>query len=144
MEDRAVLTGYRLRGLREQKNSTQGEIEKRTGLLRTYVSHVENGYTLPALGTMEKFAHALEVPLYQLFYEGEEQPKQPKLLRCKATADKHRGSGGKDPRMIAPSCELFSRMKEEHRRYPFHLAKKMVGRNLHKVSSSRGEQKNFA
>ena len=57
--------------IREQKNISQGEIEKRTGLLRGYISRVEHGHTVPAIETLEKFARALEVPMYQLLYEGE-------------------------------------------------------------------------
>lgn len=72
-----MIIGDRLRVLREQKNFSQGEIEKRTGLLRCYISRVENGHTVPAVETLEKFARALEVPIYQLFYDGEEPPNLP-------------------------------------------------------------------
>jgi len=65
-----MLVGDRLRALREQKNLSQGHIEKRTGLLRCYVSRVENGHTVPGLDTLEKWARALDIPLYQIFYEG--------------------------------------------------------------------------
>lgn len=51
------------RALRGAKNLSQGDIEKRTGLIRCYVSRVENGHTVPALKTLEKFARALELPL---------------------------------------------------------------------------------
>ena len=57
-----VLISDRLRSIREEKNLSQGDIEKRTGLLRCYVSRVENGHTVPAVETIEKFARALEVP----------------------------------------------------------------------------------
>ena len=71
--------GQRLKKLRGAKKLSQGDIEKRTGLFRCYVSRVENGYTVPSMETLEKFARALEIPLYRLFYEGEEPPKKPKL-----------------------------------------------------------------
>jgi transcriptional regulator with XRE-family HTH domain len=61
-----MVIGDRLRALREEKKFLQGEIEKRTGLLRCYISRVENGHTVPAVETLEKFARALEVPMYQL------------------------------------------------------------------------------
>jgi transcriptional regulator with XRE-family HTH domain len=64
--------GARLRQLREQKGLSQGDIERRTGLLRCHISRVENGHKLPSLETLEKFASALEVPLYQIFYDGKE------------------------------------------------------------------------
>lgn len=66
-----MLIGERLRAIREAKKMSQGDVEHRTGLLRAYISRVENGHTVPAVETLEKFARALEVPIYQLFYEGD-------------------------------------------------------------------------
>ncbi len=60
-----MIIGDRLRALREEKKLSQGDIEKRTGLLRCYISRVENGHTVPAVETLEKMARAFEVPLYQ-------------------------------------------------------------------------------
>jgi transcriptional regulator with XRE-family HTH domain len=56
-----VIIGDRLRDMREQKKLSQGDIEKRTGLPRCYISRVENGHTVPAIETLEKLARALEV-----------------------------------------------------------------------------------
>jgi transcriptional regulator with XRE-family HTH domain len=69
-----MLIGTRLRQLREQKQMSQGDIEERTGLLRSYVSRIENGFTVPSLETLERFAAVLGVQLYQLFVSGEEAP----------------------------------------------------------------------
>jgi transcriptional regulator with XRE-family HTH domain len=66
-----MVIGDRLRELRDSKGLSQGDIEKRTGLLRCYISRVENGHTVPAIETLEKLARALEVPMYRLFHEGE-------------------------------------------------------------------------
>jgi len=65
-----MVIGDRLRELREAKELSQGDIEERTGLLRCYVSRVENGHTVPAVDTLEKLARALVVPMYQLFHAG--------------------------------------------------------------------------
>ena len=73
-----MLIGDRLKTLREAKNFSQGDIEKKTGLLRCYVSRVENGHTVPAVETLEKFARALELPLYHLMFDGDEPPTLPK------------------------------------------------------------------
>jgi len=73
--------GDRLHELRQSKKLSQGDIENRTGLLRCYISRVENGHTVPAIETLEKLARALEIPLYQLFYDGEEPPKLPNYLK---------------------------------------------------------------
>ncbi len=75
-----MMIGDRLRALREEKKFTQGDIEKRTGLLRCYISRVEHGYTVPNVETLEKLARGLEVPIYQLFYEGAEPPNLPNFL----------------------------------------------------------------
>jgi transcriptional regulator with XRE-family HTH domain len=69
-----MIIGERLRELRRQKGFTHGDIQERTGLLRCYVSRVENGHTVPSIGTLEKMACALEVPLYRIFHDGEVPP----------------------------------------------------------------------
>ena len=79
-----MIIGDRLRALRAEKNLSQGDIEKRTGLIRCYVSRVENNHTVPAIETIEKFARALEVPMYPLFYYGEEPPQLPILAKRKS------------------------------------------------------------
>ena len=69
----------RLRELRESKGLSQGDIERRSGLLRSYISRVEGGYTAPSLSTLEKFAKALGVQPYQLIFEGAGRPTSPKV-----------------------------------------------------------------
>lgn len=69
--------GGRLRELRTQRKMSQGDIEKRTGLLRCYVSRVEGGYTVPSVATLEKFAAALAVPLHMIFYRGKKSDLRP-------------------------------------------------------------------
>ena len=61
--------GITIRGYRLQKGLSQGDIEKRTGLLRCYLSRVENGHTVPSLDTLSKIAQALDIPLAQFFAE---------------------------------------------------------------------------
>jgi transcriptional regulator with XRE-family HTH domain len=61
--------GATIRTYRLQKGMSQGDIEKRTGLLRCYLSRVENGHTIPSLDTLAKIAHAMEVPLGHFFGE---------------------------------------------------------------------------
>jgi transcriptional regulator with XRE-family HTH domain len=59
--------GETIRTYRLQKGMSQGDIEKRTGLLRCYLSRVENGHTIPSLDTLAKIAGAMELPLAQFF-----------------------------------------------------------------------------
>jgi transcriptional regulator with XRE-family HTH domain len=63
----AMNIGTTIRGYRLQKGMSQGDIEKRTGLLRCYLSRVENGHTVPSLETLQKIAGALDLPLSQFF-----------------------------------------------------------------------------
>jgi len=121
-----VIIGDRLREMREEKKLSQGDIEKRTGLLRCYISRVENGHTVPAIETLEKLARALEVPLYQLFYDGEEPPKLPNLPKRKSSEDIAWGSSGKDGRFLNKLRRLLAKTEEADRRLLLHMAQKMA------------------
>ena len=123
-----MIVGECLRALREEKKLSQGEIEKRTGLLRCYISRVENGHTVPAVETLEKFARALEVPMYQLFYEGDEPPKLTNLLIRKTAGELAWGDSGKDARTLAKFRRLLSRTDEADRKLLVSMAQKMARR----------------
>jgi len=89
--------GLRIRQLREEKGMSQGDIEEITGLLRSYVSRVENGHTVPSLETLERFAAALAVPVYRFFYTGDDPPATQNLLPRATISELAPGSeGGKD------------------------------------------------
>ena len=74
-----MLIGERIRVIRERKQLSQVELAVRTGLVRSYISGVENGYIVPSVETLEKIARVLEVPLHRLFYDGDEPPSLPNL-----------------------------------------------------------------
>jgi transcriptional regulator with XRE-family HTH domain len=61
--------GTTIRAYRLQKGLSQGDIEKKTGLLRCYLSRVENGHTVPSLDTLAKIALALDLPIAQFFVD---------------------------------------------------------------------------
>ena len=114
-----MLVGDRLRALREQKNLSQGHIEKRTGLLRCYVSRVENGHTVPSLDTLEKWARALEIPLYQIFYEGENAPA-PQPIKTNG------GLNRAEARFLMQLRKALSHTKEADRQLLLAMARKMA------------------
>jgi transcriptional regulator with XRE-family HTH domain len=122
-----MIVGDRLRVIREEKKLSQGDIEKRTGLLRCYVSRVENGHTVPAIETLEKFARALEVPMYELFYEGDEPPKllNPPLRKDDKDAW---GGSGKDARFLSKLRRVLGNADESDRKLIMHMAQKMARR----------------
>jgi transcriptional regulator with XRE-family HTH domain len=123
-----VIIGDRLRDMREEKKLSQGDIEKRTGLLRCYISRVENGHTVPAIETLEKLARAMEIPMYQLFYDGEEPPKLPNLPKRKSSDDIAWGSSGKDSRYLGKLRRLLAKTEEEDRKLLLYMAQKMAKR----------------
>ena len=96
-----MVIGNRLKELRESKQLSQGDIEKRSGLLRCYISRVENGHTVPAIETLEKMARSLEVPMYRLFHAGEVPAG---LSKMKPPKDDEFGSKGRE-------ADYFSKLR---------------------------------
>jgi transcriptional regulator with XRE-family HTH domain len=123
-----MIIGDRLREMRETKKLSQGDIEKRTGLLRCYISRVENGHTVPAIETLEKMARALEVSIYQLFYDGNEPPELPNLLKRKSSDGNAWGSSGKDAQFLSKLRRLLGKTNEEDRKVILFMAQKMANR----------------
>ena len=125
-----MLIGERLKALREHKKLSQGDIEKRTGLLRVYISRVENGHTVPSIETLEKFARALEVPIFQLFYDGE-KPPAPSLPQFN---DGGWGSSGRDARTLGRFRRLLRRTSKADQKLLLFMAQKMSQRKRHQES----------
>jgi transcriptional regulator with XRE-family HTH domain len=122
-----MVIGDRLRELREAKNLSQGDIQKRTGLFRCYTSRVENGHTVPSVETLEKYAGALEIPLYKLFYDDTEPLQKP--IKAAIKANSERGSRGKEDRELRRIAKSLSRMDDRDRRLLIHMASKFAARN---------------
>lgn len=118
-----MIIGDRIRQLREQKKLSQGDIQERTGLLRCYISRIENGHTVPAVDTLEKFARALEVPMYQLFYDGQTRPIVPKLPETRATDGFVSGKGAL---YFSRLRRFVAKMNEKDRKLLLHFAGKSV------------------
>lgn len=109
----------RLRVLRESKGFSQGDIERRTGLIRCYVSRVENGHTVPSLRTLEKWARALEIETYQLFFAGNKKPVAPRVRETSSKnseetllLEQFRTLAAADQRLIR---ELMGKMRSQRR-----------------------------
>ena len=83
---------------------------------------------MPSVETLEKFARALEVPMYQLFYDGENPPKLPNLPKRKSADDVVWGSKGKDANLLANFCRLFSRIEEDEMGIVLFMTQKMARR----------------
>ena len=125
-----MLIGTRLRQLREQKQLSQGDIQERTGLLRCYISRVGNGRTVPSLETLERFAGVLDVPLYQLFFSGDEVPPTPNLTPRKTLEELSGGNGDKgiDAQLLSKLRKLLNRLTDLDQDFILSLAKGMAAR----------------
>jgi transcriptional regulator with XRE-family HTH domain len=124
-----MVIGTRLKKLREDRNLSQGDIEKRTGLLRCYISRVENGHTVPSLETLERLAGALEIPLYQLFYEGDEPPALPSLSKRRTTEELALDpEQEKEFRFFEKVKKLLTRVDEKDRQLILYMAQKLASR----------------
>jgi transcriptional regulator with XRE-family HTH domain len=121
----SVFLNDRLKQLRESRNLSQGDIEKKTGLLRCYISRVENGHTVPSVVTLEKMARALQLPLYQIFYDGNEQPVAPYQVAPRHNAKGDWASYGKGLRLFTKIRYALSRTSENDRDLILHLVEKL-------------------
>ncbi len=124
-----MVIGTRLRKLREERNLSQGDIEKRTGLLRCYISRVENGHTVPSLETLERLAAALQIPFYQMFYDGEEPPVLPNIGRRKTTDEiAEEVAHSKDSRFLMRFRSLVAKINDRDKRLLIYMAQKLASR----------------
>jgi transcriptional regulator with XRE-family HTH domain len=119
-----MVIGDKLKALRAQKNLSQGDVEKRTGLLRCYISRVENGHTIPSVDTLEKMARALEIPMYRLFTDAD-HVKKPNIP---TEIIPRRAANSKEEGVLRSFAKLFARMDEKRRGLLFHMASKMASR----------------
>ena len=117
--------GNRLKQFRELQGLSQGKIEGRTGLLRCYISRVENGHTVPSVETLEKFARALEMPLYQLLYE---EGRPPKSFKTQVQEIDDWASRGKGRSIFSKLQNALQKMSVPDRALLLYMAAKMVGK----------------
>jgi transcriptional regulator with XRE-family HTH domain len=119
-----MIVGERIRSLREEKKLSRGDLQERTGLQRTYIWRVENGYTVPAIETLEKFARGLEVPIYKFFYEGK---KPPPLAHIDADSGLW-GAEGEAKKMLRRFRRCFAHIDESERSLLLYVAEEMARR----------------
>jgi len=66
--------GDTIRRFRLKRGLSQGDIERRSGLLRCYLSRVENGHTTPSLDTLAKIASAMDTSVGELLASSSGEP----------------------------------------------------------------------
>jgi transcriptional regulator with XRE-family HTH domain len=89
-------------------------------------SRVENGHTVPAIETLEKLARALEIPMYQLFYDGDEPVKAPAVFKRESSDDGLWGNSGKDAKFLNQLRRLLGKAKEDDRKLILYTLQKMA------------------
>ena len=124
-----MTLGERLKSLRAQRGISQGEIERRTGLLRSYISRIENGHTVPSVETLEKMARALQIPLYRLFYDGEQPPALSTVSTLRTSSRDEWGRTGKWSVFFHRVHALVARMKDADRKLLLLVAHRMIRRH---------------
>jgi len=109
--------GQTIKDYRLQKGMSQGDIEKRTGLLRCYLSRVENGHTVPSLDTLAKIAGAMELPLSQFFMENGRENGSKNLPQL--TED--------EMRFLTQMRRYTAQLNDSDRKLVLAMVKKMAG-----------------
>ena len=128
-----MMLGIRLKEIREDKKLSQGDIETLSGLKRCYVSRVENGHTVPAVETLEKMARALGVPMYRLFYEGEEPPAAP---QSQFDDKKAWGTSGRPRLYLARLVVALQKMTPDNRQLILTMAHRVSRRRPRRGKAS--------
>ncbi|HUI40442.1 MAG TPA: helix-turn-helix transcriptional regulator [Terriglobia bacterium] len=120
--------GARLRKLREDKHLSQGDIENRCGLLRCYISRVENGHTVPSIETLERLSGALEVPLFRLFCDDLEAAPVRAGNRSPASSDSDAPESDTDKRYFGEVRRLLSQAGQQERKFFLNMARRFTTR----------------
>ena len=116
-----MIVGERIRALREAKGFSQGDMEKCSGLLRCYISRVENGHATPSLPSLEKMARALDVSLYLFFYDCD-------VLLASDSKPGWQTDLGEQPGLFELR-QLLGKMSNKNRRLLLFIARYMALRN---------------
>jgi transcriptional regulator with XRE-family HTH domain len=129
-----MVIGDKLKKLREERNMTQGDVFEKTGLLRVYLSRLENGRTTPSVDTLEKLAAAYEIPMYQLFVEEGTRVEKPDIPGVKFGRPKNPSK--QQDKELRQFAKAWSRMNERQRMLLYQLAAKLA-RHPRKSSKNR-------
>ena len=132
--------GERIRHIRTQKGISQGDIERSTGMRRSYISRVEHGQTVPSVETLQRFATALNVPVYRLFYTAQDElaPSTARSALAASLEELAQGTGaqGVDARFLLELKPLVARIAECDRDFLLNCARKLAARQMDRQRAS--------
>lgn len=123
-----MVIGARLRELREERNLSQGDITDVIGLPRSYISRIENGHAIPSLETLQRLVAALDIPLYRLFYTGEDKTNGLPAQRSLEELAKEPGPAGIEARFLIDMRDLTKKLGGTERIFLMDLARKLASR----------------
>ena len=124
-----IKVGIRICTERKAKGLSQADLERRCGLARCRISWLEHGRAVPTIETLEKIADALEIPVYRLLYDGDDNPPQAvKASNNIATNGNRRRDRKDEVKLVRELREQVSRMREDDRHLLLFIARKMAGR----------------
>jgi transcriptional regulator with XRE-family HTH domain len=73
--DIRIKIGKRIKYIRESKGISQKDLAYESDLDRSYIASIEVGKRNVSIVNLEKIANALNIPLYKLFKEPEDESK---------------------------------------------------------------------
>jgi hypothetical protein len=81
-------------------------------------------------------SHTLEVPIYQVFYDGDKPPELPNLPKRKTSDEIAWGSTGKDARYLSKLRRLLAKTEEGNRKLILYMAQEMAGSKSRQATKS--------
>lgn len=107
---------------------SQSDVGKAAGILRFHTSRLEDGHDAPSLKTLEKYAAAFGVPLWQLFYEGEEPQPSRNMTTHKALQELagQRGKKGSEARFLLKLKGVLGKIEEPDRELFLAMVRKLA------------------
>jgi transcriptional regulator with XRE-family HTH domain len=135
-----INVGGRLKAERKARRFSQADLEQRCGLPRCRISWLENGRAVPTIETLEKLCDALEIPLHQLFGEGDQPAKKARTASERIVA-KGRGRSRRtgQRRFLTELRQELQRLCEDDLDLLLYIARTLANRGFRRLSFERRE-----
>ncbi len=132
-----INVGARIRAERKAQNLSQADLERRTGFPRCRISYLENGRAVPTVETLEKLSDALEIPLYQLLYDGSQPMQSSSALMADGLNGNGRHALNGMAQVLGELRQHLSKMDEEDQKLLLFIARKIASRVPARGSAGR-------
>ena len=132
-----INVGARIRAERKARNLSQADLERRTGFPRCRISYLENGRAVPTIETLEKLSDALEIPLYQLLYDGSEPMQSFGVVGADGLNGNGRHTFNGMAQVLRELRQHLNKMDEEDQKLMLFIARKIASRVPARFSPGR-------